>query len=87
MLYLHDLAVAPAGRGAGIGRALVARAFELAARAGLPEAQLIAVEGADRWWAGLGFREPPIPPDLAAKVAAYGPRARWMTRPIGPLAC
>ena len=82
VLFIHDLAVSPARRGSGIGRILVARAFELAAGDGLETAELIAVEGAASYWRTLGFAEAATSADLAAKVAAYGPRARWMTREI-----
>ena len=82
MLYVHDLAVSPAGRGAGAGRRVVARAFELAARDGLRTAELIAVAGAADYWRRLGFAEAEAPAVLAVKVATYGPQARWMTRPI-----
>lgn len=82
VLFIHDLAVSSSGRGSGIGQALVAHAFEAAARDGLPGAELIAVEGAARYWCKLGFAEQPVSAALAAKVAAYGPNARWMTRRI-----
>jgi GNAT superfamily N-acetyltransferase len=82
VLYIHDLAVSSAGRGSGIGRRLVARAFELAASDGLASAELIAVEGAAGYWRTLGFAEAPVSAGLAAKVAGYGPEARWMTRAI-----
>lgn len=81
-LFLHDLAVAATGRGAGIGEALVARAVALAAADGLRRAELIAVEGAAAYWQQLGFVAVPPAPALAAKVAGYGPAARWMARPI-----
>ncbi|WP_245824708.1 GNAT family N-acetyltransferase [Sphingomonas azotifigens] len=83
-LFLHDLAVAAAGRGGGIGEALVARAFALAAANGLRRAELIAVEGAAAYWERLGFLPVPTSPALAAKVAGYGTTARWMARPIMP---
>ncbi len=79
-LYLHDLAVASAARGTGLGRSLVEHAFALAAADGLERAELIAVEGAADYWQRLGFRADPAPPALAAKVAYYGPAARWMWR-------
>lgn len=85
VLFLHDLAVSSAGRRSGIGRRLVARAFELAARDGLVSAELIAVDGAASYWRGLGFAEADIPDALARKVAAYGTEARWMTREIPSL--
>lgn len=82
VLFLHDLAIGPEGRGAGIGAALVARACALAAADGLNRAELIAVEGAEPYWCALGFTAPEIAPDLAAKVAGYGPAARWMERAL-----
>lgn len=82
VLFIHDLAVARAGRGTGVGRRLVAEALRQAASNGLATAELIAVEGAADYWRTLGFGEAPCSPDLAAKLASYGPAARWMTRPI-----
>ncbi|MEW9856617.1 GNAT family N-acetyltransferase [Novosphingobium sp. M1R2S20] len=84
VLFIHDLAVASGGRGSGVGRKLVARAFELASDRGLSSAELIAVEGAAAYWRTLGFAEASMSPRLAAKVAEYGPSARWMTRRFGP---
>ena len=55
------------------------RAFEQAARDGLSTAELVAVDGATSYWRLLGFVEGRVSPELAAKVAAYGPEARWMT--------
>ena len=82
VLFIHDLAVAPAARGTGIGRRLVMRAMEQAARDGLSTTELIAVEGAANYWRGLGFVESETSPELTSKVSAYGPDARWMTREI-----
>jgi ribosomal protein S18 acetylase RimI-like enzyme len=81
-LFIHDLSVSSAGRGSGVGRRLIERAFELAARDGLGGAELIAVEGAASYWRTFGFNDVPISADFAAKVANYGPKARWMTREI-----
>ena len=80
ILYIHDLAVSSAAKGLGVGRKLIDRAFDSAARDGLARAELIAVEGAARYWSGLGFDEGTPSPALAAKVAGYGESARWMTR-------
>jgi GNAT superfamily N-acetyltransferase len=82
VLFVHDLAVAPAGRGFQIGRGLIERAFEAAARNGLSRCELIAVEGARGYWETLGFLEAAAPPELATKIASYGPAARWMTRSV-----
>lgn len=81
-LFIHDLAVGPAGRGLGLGEKLVEAAFALAARHTLTIAELIAVDGAAQYWRKLGFAEEPVSEELRAKVAGYGPRARWMTRGI-----
>lgn len=80
VLFIHDLAVASAGRGLGLGRALIDRAFALARADGLDRAELIAVEGASQFWRTIGFADTDCPPALAAKVAGYGAEARWMTR-------
>jgi ribosomal protein S18 acetylase RimI-like enzyme len=85
VLFIHDLAVSSAGRNAGLGRKLLDRAFALAARDGLRCAQLIAVEGAATYWNRLGFAETRCSPSLLAKVAVYGPDARWMTRSIATI--
>lgn len=84
VLYIHDLAVSPAGQGSGIGRQLVERALDMAAGNGLADAELIAVEGAAPYWERLGFRDAATSPELARKVAGYGPAARWMRRAIPP---
>jgi ribosomal protein S18 acetylase RimI-like enzyme len=81
-LYLHDLAVSDAARGTGIGRMLVEAAFADAVAAGLARAELIAVEGAAAFWQRLGFHMGAPSPALAAKVAQYGPAARWMWRAL-----
>lgn len=80
ILFIHDLAVSASGQGQALGRQLVATAFAAAAADGLTRAELIAVEGASTYWRTLGFTEPAVRPQLAQKVAAYGPAARWMTR-------
>lgn len=85
VLFIHDLAISPAGRGAAVGRALIARAFVLAARDGFRIAELVAVEGAASYWRSLGFIEALASGALATKVAAYGDGACWMTREIGAL--
>ncbi|WP_260926881.1 GNAT family N-acetyltransferase [Novosphingobium sp. 9] len=83
VLFLHDLAVSQAARGSGIGRRLVEQALAMAARDGLPRAQLIAVEGAAPYWRALGFAEGAMSQALADKVRGYGASARWMERGLG----
>lgn len=82
ILFIHDLAVSSAGRGAAIGHQLVTRVSDLARRDGLRHAELIAVEGAAPYWQALGFSTAATTDELAAKVAAYGPAAQWMRKEI-----
>jgi ribosomal protein S18 acetylase RimI-like enzyme len=82
VLFIHDLAVASAGRRRDLGRCLVDHALALAREDGLGMAELIAIEGAADYWRNLGFHTTSPPPALAAKVAAYGAGALWMSRAI-----
>lgn len=77
--YIHDLSVAPEGR--GLGRALVEHVL---ARCRPARSELIAVSGARPVWLRLGWRDAPdLPTALAAKVAAYGSEAAYMVRVFG----
>jgi GNAT superfamily N-acetyltransferase len=79
--YIHDLSVAPEGRGLGLGRALVEHVL---ARCRPARSELIAVSGAHPVWLRLGWRDAPdLPTALAAKVAAYGSEAAYMVRVFG----
>lgn len=82
VLFIHDLAVSGSGRGGGIGKQLVERAFDFARDDGFTIAQLVAVKGAAPYWRGLGFAEAQVAGKLRAKVLGYGTDARWMTRVI-----
>lgn len=84
--FVHDLAIGPAARGAGLGRALVAAAAGAALEAGLVRGDLVAVQGAWRFWEKLGYTPiANLPEPLRAKVAAYGADARYMTARIESL--
>lgn len=82
-LYLHDLALLPILRGTGIGAVATGMALELAVTAGFDDVVLLAVGGADSFWASRGFT--PVPDArLAAKLhAAYGPDVVYMHRTVG----
>lgn len=82
VLFIHDLAVAPAKRGLGVADRLIAHAFEWAARDGLRAAELVAVEGAAAYWRRRGFAEGGVSADVRNKLLPYGPHAQWMTRDI-----
>lgn len=82
VLYIHDLAVGSAGRGLAIGERLVASALDTAVKVGISEAELIAVEGATRYWRKFGFSAATCSGAVAEKVASYGTDAQWMRRAI-----
>lgn len=78
VLYLHDLALHPRGRGNGASRPAMAHVLSLARKDGWSTVALIAVNDAVPFWERHGFtvRETP---GLAKKLVSYGPGARYMT--------
>lgn len=84
--FVHDLAMGPAARGLGLGRALVGAASGAARREGLTRGDLVAVQGAWRFWEKLGYAvQDDLPPPLRDKVAGYGEDARYMTADLAAL--
>ncbi|WER45720.1 GNAT family N-acetyltransferase [Cupriavidus sp. WKF15] len=75
--FVHDMAVAPAGRGSGLALRLYEAALRAALEAGLRHSRLIAVQAAAGWWRRLGYA--PMTAHRAAthagKLACYGPDA------------
>jgi GNAT superfamily N-acetyltransferase len=53
--FVHDMAVAPTGRGGGLARRLYEAARMAAVRAGLRSSRLVAVQAAAAWWQRLGY--------------------------------
>lgn len=83
-LYFHDLAVAPAAGGSGLGAWLVEHALQAAQRQGLAHAALVCVQDAFAFWQRRGFAERlPLAPVATAALATYPPPARYMWRSIG----
>ena len=74
-LCLHDVALLPAARGSGAGRLAVAWAVELAHAIRVPHVTLMAVNGAEGYWARQGFEPLPSPHERA-----YGAGSRLMRR-------
>jgi GNAT superfamily N-acetyltransferase len=72
---LHDLALLPSARGTGAGKAALALVLAEAAAAGFADVTLMAVNGADGFWAAQGF-------DHVAGDAdsPYGPGTHLMRR-------
>jgi ribosomal protein S18 acetylase RimI-like enzyme len=77
--FIHDLALAPEARGAGVV-ASVLEELEAAAQ-GFPAMSLVAVEAAADYWRRRGYvdRSTPV---MAAKLAGYGPGALYMERDL-----
>lgn len=69
--FIHDMAVAPAGRGAGLASRLYGAACDEAIKAGLRTSRLIAVQSADVYWRRLGYA-PEAAEIHANKLATYG---------------
>lgn len=80
--FIHDLTTAPSLRGSGAGRRLYQAGAQAAEALGLATAELIAIEGAEPFWARLGFRRWEAGADLAMKVAGYGVQAVYMAQPL-----
>lgn len=83
-LYFHDLAVAPAAGGSGLGAQLVEHALQTARRRGLARAALVCVQDAFAFWQRRGFtKRRPFAPAAAAALATYPAPACYMWRLIG----
>ncbi|MEP9400677.1 GNAT family N-acetyltransferase [Sphingomonas sp. VNH70] len=74
--YLHDVVVAPEARGQGAVERLLPVLADAARAAGIGTLALIAVGGADRYWARLGFHA------AGGGATGFGPDARYMERPV-----
>ncbi|WP_240700171.1 GNAT family N-acetyltransferase [Sphingomonas gei] len=71
--YLHDIALLPAARGTGAGNEALDLVTAQARALGLSDIALMAVGGADRYWAAQGFAYAPGDED-----PSYGPDAYLM---------
>ena len=80
-LHLHDVVVAPALRGRGASAAYFAAMETVARDHHLDWLALVSVYGTNQLWSRFGFVER-TSPALAAKLAAYGPTARYLVRPL-----
>ena len=78
--YLHDIALLPSARGSGAGSAAMAFVEERARAEGLQVITLIAVNGADSFWAMQGFA---YVEDAAGQgTRSYGAGSYFMQRVI-----
>lgn len=76
MVYIHDLALAPALRGRAAGRGLCDCVAAAARRHGWKKSYLIAIQGAAEFWTKCGYHPVAEHQDLSF----YGADARLMER-------
>lgn len=76
--YLHDLAVAGAARGIGVGQRLLATALAFASEEGFEHAGLVAVQDAPAFWHKQGF----VPAATRKSLEEYGEGAVYMRLPL-----
>lgn len=75
--FVHDMAVAPIGRGLGLAVQLHNVARDVAATRGLRSSRLVAVQSADKYWRRFGYA-PMAAGKHAAKLEMYGAGAVLM---------
>jgi predicted N-acetyltransferase YhbS len=81
--FVHDMAIAPSGRGQHLGERLYAMACAVARAQGLLHSRLVAVQGADAFWRRLGYRPAAMAPQpLDTLRDVYGNDALLMERPL-----
>ena len=75
--YLHDIALLPAGRGGGSGKGATDFTVQIARQGGFADITLIAVNGADTFWASQGFAYVE-----GGEAVTYGDGTYLMRRPV-----
>lgn len=88
LLYLHDVAVSPQGRGRGLAQVLLAQVQQRAQQLGLTRMGLIAVQDSAPYWQRLGFApRSSMPAWLQKKLQSFGEAALYLERagPAHPL--
>lgn len=83
-LYLHDLAVDPGLRGAGLASVLLAPYLQQLKTLGLSYGALTAVNDSCAFWHRHGFREVTPTGMSTHHLGAYGRGAQYMLLPIQP---
>lgn len=85
VLYLHDMAVHPAQAGQRLAKRLLGPLWAEALRRGMGQSCLVAVQGAQEYWARQGYRVRSLQDELQQQhLASYGRDAVYMHRPFGP---
>lgn len=80
-LYVHDMAILPEARSLGLGKRFMAEAERVVMETGLRGLALVAVQGAEGYWAKLGFcTKTETSAELAQKLASFGDGAVYMEK-------
>ena len=79
--YLHDIALLPETRGSGAGRSATAFVVDHARAAGFDHISLVAVNGADSFWAAQGFENVTATTD-GGPLPGYGAGTYFMRRGV-----
>lgn len=80
-LFLHDVAVLPEARGSNAAGSFLALLRPLARARGLRFLACVSVYGTDPLWSRFGFTVISRP-EIDAKLASYGPTAKYMVAPV-----
>jgi GNAT superfamily N-acetyltransferase len=75
VMYIHDVAVHPDARGAGVADLLLRRLINCVQGTSVSEWRLVSVQGSQGFWENRGFVVSPEPPPIG-----YGPEAVLMLR-------
>ena len=79
--YIHSLTIIPTYHRKGIGRMFYEKAKRIADSFSYQRIALVSVQESYPFWAGFGFRVvSPVDALMKAKLAEYGPDARYMIR-------
>lgn len=82
-LYLHDVALLPVVRGAGLGCALMSLLSGLMARDAYVQAALVAVHGSAPYWQSYGFAVlDVVPAALREKLTSYDAQALYLVKRV-----
>ena len=83
VLYLHDMAVAPAWAGRGAARRLLDSLLRRARAQGVRRAALVSVQGSQAYWSRQGFVPRELPPgEQRGHLLSYGEDAVYMVAPL-----
>lgn len=77
-LYIHDMVVAPKARGRGIAEQFLRQVEQHASALQAEQLSLVAVQGAERYWARHGF----MPSRTSKNLNEYGGQAIYMRRAL-----